>query len=140
MAIAVFNYALFTAMFPQFASVDQTRLQGYFMRAGLFLNNTDGSPVRCVQKRGLLLNMLVAHISYLNGDLSADGQAQPVGRVSQAAEGSVSAALDYTPATLSSGAWFNQSQFGAEFWQATAYLRVMKYRPRQTYYGQIRGF
>ncbi len=136
MAIAVFDYALFVARYPQFANVSPTSLAAYFVEAGLYLNNTDCSPVCDVNVRGVLLNMLVAHISFLNGDLSADKQAQPVGRISQAAEGSVSAALDYTPATLASGAWFNQTQYGAAFWQATAKYRSARYRPRPTNYGQ----
>jgi hypothetical protein len=80
----------------------------------------------------MLLNMLVAHISSLSGDLSADGQAQPVGRVSQAAEGTVSASFEGVPPTPGTGAWFQQTQYGAAFWQATASLRGMRYRSRPT--------
>lgn len=139
MAVAVFNYAQFIIRYPQFANVSQPTLQAYFVEAGLYLNNTDCSPVQDVNKRGLLLNMLTAHIAQLNGALTADGQAPPVGRISSAAEGSVSASLEYTPPTLGSGAWFNQTPYGAQFWQATAYLRSARYRARPTYYGQGRG-
>jgi hypothetical protein len=140
MAVAVFNYAQFIARYPQFASVSSTQLGAYFVEAGLYLSNSDCSPVQNVTKRGLLLNMLTAHISELNGDLSADGQFKPVGRVSQAAEGSVSAALDYNPQTPGTGPWFQQTQAGASFWAATANLRTMRYSPRPTYYGQRRGY
>lgn len=137
MAVAVFNYADFILRYPQFANVSQTKLQADFADAGLlYLSNTDCSPVQNVAKRTLLLYMLTAHISELNGDLSADGQFKPVGRVSQAAEGSVSAALDFNPQTPGTGPWFQQTQAGASFWAATANKRTMRYSPRPTYYGQ----
>lgn len=63
---------------------------------------------------------------------SSGGQIRPVGRVNTASEGSVSAGFDYTPAEPGSGAWFNQSQYGAAFWQATANLRGMRYSARPT--------
>lgn len=132
MPVAVFNPTLFKVRYPQFANVLDGTLGAYFLEAGLYLNNTDCSRVRDVTKRLLLLNMLVAHISELNGDLSADGQAKPVGRVSQAAEGSVSASLEYSPPVAGSAPWFNQTQFGAAFWAATPFLRSMKYSPRPT--------
>lgn len=132
MPVAVFNPTLFKMRYPQFANVDNGLLGAYFLEAGLYLNNTDCSRVPDVNKRLMFLNMLVAHIATLNGALAADGQAPPVGRVSQAAEGSVSATLDYMPATAGSAAWFNQTPFGAAFWTATAYLRSMVYSPRPT--------
>lgn len=134
MAIAVFNYAQFIARYPEFSAVSQTRLGLLFTEAGLYLNNTDCSPVSDVTRRGVLLNMITAHISYINGDLSADGQTRPVGRVSQAAEGSVSASFEGVLPTPGSGAWYQQSQYGAAFWQATSNLRSFRYRPRPTRY------
>jgi hypothetical protein len=132
MAVAVFNLANFQARYPQFSAVSPTRLGVLFLEAGLYLSNSDSSPVRDVTRRGTLLNMLVAHISFLAGDLSADGQAQPVGRVSQASEGTVSASFEGVPPTPGTGAWFQQTQYGAAFWQATANLRGMRYRARPT--------
>ena len=130
--VAVFSPALFHARYPQFANVADGTLGAYFLEAGLYLNNTDCSRVQDVNKRLVLLNMLVAHISMLNGDLSADGQALPVGRVSQGTEGSVSGTLEYVQPTTATQAWFNQTPFGAAFWAATAYLRSAVYSPRPT--------
>lgn len=132
MAVAVFNLGVFLARYPVFANVSPSKLQGYFDEAGLYLSNYDNSPVQDVNRRLVLLNMLVAHISFLNGDLNADGQARPVGRISGAGEGSVNAAFDYTPATPGSGPWFNQTQYGAAFWQATSSLRGFRYFCRRT--------
>lgn len=130
MAVAVFNVNQFLGRYPEFSAVNTAnplRLAALFQEAGLYLNNTDASPVCDVNRRGVLLNMLTAHISYLAGDLSSDGQARPVGRLSQATEGSVSATFESVPPTPGTGAWFQQSQYGAAFWQATTSLRGARY-------------
>src|SRR6185437_6863336 len=132
MAVAVFNLGVFLARYPEFTNVSPSSLQAYFSEAGLYLNNCDNSPVQNVNTRLVLLNMLVAHIGFLAGCLNADGQARPVGRVSAAGEGSVNATFDYTPATPGSGPWFNQTQYGAAFWQATSSIRGFRYFRRPT--------
>lgn len=136
MGIAVFNQTAFLLRYPEFAAFSTARpgaLGAIFANdAGLYLSNTDRSPVKCVFKRTVLLNMLTAHIAFMGGALNTDGQPRPVGRISQASEGSVSASFDYTPATDGSGAWFKQSEYGANFWQATSNLRGFRYRPNPT--------
>ena len=132
MAVANFNSAGFKARYPEFAATADALLEQYFLEAGLYLSNTDSSPVQNVTRRVVLLNMLTAHIAALGGALSAEGQAKPVGRVSAAAEGSVSASLEYAqPGTHS---WFTQTQYGAAFWQVTISLRSAFYIPRPTTY------
>jgi hypothetical protein len=132
MTIAVFDSVAFKARYPEFAAVADGLLSACFTEAGLYLSNTDASPVQNITRRQLLLNMLTAHIAYLGGALSADGQARPVGRISQAGEGSVSAGLEYgVPGTQ---AWFVQTQYGAAFWQATTSLRGFRYRSQPTVY------
>ena len=133
MPAVTFDAALFKDRYPEFAAVSDVTLNAYFVEAGLYLSNTD-KPVVNEQRRLILFNMLVAHIAFINGQLSANKEPRPVGRVSQAAEGSVSASFDYVPATPGSGAWFNQSQYGAAFWQATTGLRTMRYVPCPTVY------
>lgn len=134
--VAVWNPGIFLAMFPEFTAsynVNPARYEAIFTyRAPRILSNSPTSPVQDVQQRLGLLNMLVAHIAYLNGALSADGQTRPVGRVSDASEGSVSASFDYGDMKDATGAWFKQSQYGAEFWQATSSLRGFNYSPRPT--------
>lgn len=134
MAVVTFDATAFKIRYPEFAAVSDSKLSACFDDAGLYLSNTDVSPVQNVTRRTQLLWMLTAHISFLGGATSPGGAARPVGRVSQAAEGSVSASLDYTPATPGSGAWFNQTTYGAMFWQATTSLRGFRYRPRPTCY------
>lgn len=135
MAVAVFNSALFLARYPEFTaanSANPTILGALFLEAGLYLSNCDSSPVQNITRRTILLNMLTAHIAFIGGLLTADGQPKPVGRISQAAEGSVSASFEGVPPTPGTGAWFQQSQYGAAFWQATSSLRGFKYVPRPT--------
>ena len=132
MAAVVFDPTAFKARYPEFAAVPDATLTACFMEAGLYLSNADNSPVQNLTRRATLFNMLTAHVAYLGGLLSADGMPRPVGRVSQASEGSVSAAFEYlTPGTY---AWFTQSQYGAAFWQATSSLRGMRYIPCPTRY------
>lgn len=131
MAAVAFDVAKFKARYPEFAAVSSVVLRDYFTEACIYLANAD-NPVRNEERRLLLLNMLTAHVGYLGGALSADGMPRPVGQLSQASEGSVSASFDSVPATPGSGAWFAQSQYGAAFWQATTSLRSMRYVPCPT--------
>jgi len=137
MTVATFDSAAFKLRYPQFVAVNNDLLAAYFDEAGLYLSNTACSPVQNIQRRTLLLWMLTAHIAYLNGALSPDGSTPPVGRVSSATEGSVSASFDYVAPTPGSGPWFNTTQWGAAFWQATSSLRGFRYRSRPT---RVEGF
>ena len=134
MPAVVFDPAAFKARYPEFAAVADPTLAACFDEAGLYLSNADNSPVQNLTRRAVLLNMLTAHIAALGGALSSDGQPRPVGRVSQASEGSVSAAFEGVPPTPGSGAWFQQSQYGAAFWQATSNLRGFRYIAQPTRY------
>lgn len=134
MPAVVFDPAAFKARYPEFYNASTPSLAACFDEAGLYLSNTDNSPVQNLTRRATLLNMLTAHVAYIGGLLSADGMPRPVGRVSQASEGSVSAAFEGVPPTPGSGAWFQQSQYGTAFWQATSSLRGMRYIPCPTRY------
>lgn len=132
MPAVVFDPAAFKARYPEFVAVADATLAACFTEAGLYLSNENNSPVQNVTRRAVLLNMLVAHIAFIGGKLSADGMPRPVGRTSNASEGSVSAGFEYlTPGTH---AWFTQSQYGAAFWQATSSLRGFRYIAQPTVY------
>ena len=137
MAIVTFDAVAFKIRYPEFAAVSDSYLSACFDQSGLYLSNTDSSPVQDVTIRQMLLWMLTAHIAFLAGALRPGGVAggggpMPVGRTSSATEGSVSVSMEYgVPGTA---AWFSQSQYGAEFWQATLSLRSFRYRPRPTVY------
>lgn len=127
MSVVVFDPAAFKARYPEFAAVSDMLLTQYFNEATLYLCNACGSIVTNITIRAVLLNMLTAHIAYLGGVLSADGLPRPVGRLSQAAEGSVSASFDWLQS--SSAQWYQQTQYGAAFWQATLPYRTFRYVP-----------
>ena len=133
MAIVAFDAGRFKQRYPEFAAVSDAYLSACFNEAGLYLSNTDCSIVQDVTRREILLWMLTAHIAYLSGALNPGGIAGgpvPVGRTSSATEGSVSVSFDYSDA--GTPAWYQQSQWGIAFWQATLSLRMFRYRPRAT--------
>lgn len=134
MAVAVFDYAAWGLRYPELkGAVGPDLAASYFAEAGLYLDNTDCSPVADVTVRGLLLNMLVSHIAVLSGALEADGKPSGmVGRVSSATEGSVSVSFD-TGLAPGTAAWFQQTSYGLSFWQATKPYRMARYVPAQPY-------
>ena len=135
MGIAIFNLGMFLARYPEFTLFNTNnpgQLQTLFDESGLYLSNCPTSPVQNLTRRLILLNMLTAHIAFLGGALSSDGQARPVGRLATAGEGSVNADFDFTPATPGSGPWFNQSAYGSSFWAATTSLRAFRYISQPT--------
>ena len=132
MPAVIFDPAAFKARYPEFAPVSNQTLCACFTEAGLYLSNASTSPVQNLVRRRVLLNMLTAHIAYIGGMLSADAMPRPVGRVAQASEGSVSASFENL--TPGSASWFQQSQYGAAFWQSTTSLRGFRYVPQPTRY------
>ena len=130
MTAVVFDVTAFKTRYPEFAAVSDPLLQSCFDEAGFYLSNGDKSPVGDLARRAVLLNMLTAHIAYLGGALAADGRPGPVGRVSNASEGSVSVGLEYM--VPGSHSWFTQTQYGASFFQATSSLRGFRYRAQPT--------
>ncbi|GBR56493.1 DUF4054 domain-containing protein [Gluconobacter sphaericus] len=128
--VVTFDYATWSALFPDLATnTSDAQAALYFDQAGDYLNNTPLSPVQNLTKRARLLNLLTAHIAQLMLPVSAGGNgAGTVGRVASASEGSTSIGLDMGSQSVSA-AWFMQTQYGAMFWQATAYLRQMRFVP-----------
>ena len=128
MTIAVFSYTAWAARYPELAAtVDECLAEELFAEAGIYLDNTDCSPVPCdpttYQPRRALLGMVVAHLAALG----AAGRSGIVGRVSNATQGSVSVTVEYNAGNAA--AWFLQTPYGANYWQATAAYRTMHYVP-----------
>lgn len=139
MPIAVFDYAIWAARYRDLAAtVDPILGQALFDEAGLWLNNTDSSPVVDVTQRRTLLNMIVAHLASLGG-AGGGGNGGLVGRVTKATEGSVTVEVDAGPSS-GSNAWWLQTPYGFAYWQATVAYRSAQYVPAQQpsfepYYG-----
>lgn len=146
--IVEFDYAGWTARYPEFAGVQEATAQMYFNEAGLYCGNSaeaSGPPISDPAIKTMLMNMVTAHIAYLNGYTTLpDGTVVPkselVGRITNASEGSVSVATEnqYPPGTVQ---WYQQTKYGSAFWAATASFRTMRYRRANpaVLLGQARG-
>jgi hypothetical protein len=130
--VVVFDVARFKARYPEFATIPEPTLDEYFIEATIYLDNTDASPVSDIDRRAVLLNMLVAHIAQINSGANGQGASGLVGQITSATEGSVSVSVANVAATGTS-AWFQQTKYGAAYWQATAPYRTFRYvvRPPQ---------
>lgn len=137
-SVVVFDYASWLAAYPQFGSVGLQQAQEFFNRACLLISNLPNSPVPYqpmaappVYTRRLILNGATAHFAYLFTP-DASGNVRPVGRISQATEGTVSLGLDYAAAATDSQAFWNQTAFGAFVWIALLPYRGARYQPGST--------
>ena len=141
MAVAVFDYAKWAAMFPYMAAVPESVAGGFFTVAELLFANDDCSPIDDTDKRLVFLNYIVAHLARLAGYPAGTGPDGMVGRVSSATEGTVSIDSDYG-AVRESQAWWIQTPEGATFWQLTRAFRTARYiAPAPRYFGPARrGF
>lgn len=125
MAIAVFSWAAWSALYPKLVAAGVTEPYATALfngPAGLFMDNTEASPIGDVNRRTTFLYMIVAHLAALEGP----GSTGTVGRLSSASEGSVSASFDYGTQSASAAYWL-QTPYGAQYWQATAPYRTMRY-------------
>lgn len=135
-AIATFVYADFIVSYPAFATAPpKITLQAFFDIAGeLYLRNDGTGRVRSVGAQTALLYMLTAHLAQLSFGADGESPSGLVGRIASATQGSVTVSTDY-PATPNS-AWFVQTPYGANFWQATAaYRSVAAYRRGPSRFG-----
>lgn len=139
MGVAVqFNYANWIAMFPEFTSPpgpSQALVENQYVSIAetLLVNNGSG-PVSTAQIQTTLLNTLVAHVAALffgvptfSGGAWTFSNSPLVGRITNATQGSVSVGVDM-PSNPSS-AWFNQTKYGALYWQMIAPYRTYRYIP-----------
>lgn len=126
MAVASFDFSGWQFRYPELVPcVPEGMATAYFAEAGLYLDNTDCSPVQDVTTRALILGMITAHIAKLNAPVNDGEQQQLVGRISNASEGSVSVATAMT--VPGSAEWFAQTQPGLAAWQALARFRTFRY-------------
>jgi Protein of unknown function (DUF4054) len=134
-AVVIFSYSAFIAAYPQFGNVGMGQAQEFFNRACALLDNSCTSRLPYAPTatppvffRALILNAAVAHFAYLETP-DAAGNVRPVGRISQAGEGSVNLSLEYAVPATDSAAFWNQTQFGAYLWIAVLPYRSARYAP-----------
>lgn len=130
--VVIFEPGVFKTQYPAFATVSDSDLNSNFILAQLQLSNTCKSRVPNAQTRQTLLGLLVAHITATLQGANGQPPAGIVGRISTAAEGSVSVGADM--GTIVYGqAYYLQTQWGALYWQSTAPYRQMRYIPPPLY-------
>ena len=138
-AIVTFDPVAFTTLFPEFATVPVPRLAMMFTLAQTMLDNTGAGPVGDPNQLTTFFQLLVAHLLTLFGpSVTTGGQGggvasapnAPVGRLSQATEGTVTVGYDYpvTPANPSM-AWYAQTKYGIMYWTATVRYRSVRIIP-----------
>ena len=129
MGAVTFNPTAWKERYPEFTAVSDGMAQLYFNEATLYCQN-QLNPVRSVEALTMLLNMVTAHIAALNSPVTASGAkaSTPPGRITSAAEGSVSVSYDLT-ASPGSQQWFVQTKYGFAFWQASLAYRLFRYKP-----------
>jgi hypothetical protein len=124
-----FDLAAFVARYPEFtATVNSTNGPLLFNEATLYCDNSDTSPVIDLTVRAMLLNMLTAHIAQMGVGSSLQPASPLTGRISQAAEGSVSVTTEMQQLP-GSAAWYAQTKYGLAFWQASLPYRSGMYVP-----------
>ena len=109
--IIAFNYDEFILAYTEFNTLTEPVLQNYFDVATGILSPVVGEVVCDANKLKNMLYLLTAHIGFL-----FNRGAGTVGALSSATEGSVSASFSQIPQNINTS-WFNQTQYGALFWQ-----------------------
>jgi hypothetical protein len=128
------NYDNFASRFPEFSQVLPAQMQQFFNEATLYQRNDAGGPVDNPVTQAVLLGLMTAHICALNTQSQGDptpGAAKdansPVGRISDASQGSVSAAFDFGSSSAEHKVWACQTRYGAAWWAATRQFRTARY-------------
>jgi hypothetical protein len=137
--IVAFNYANWIALFPEFASIPQaTVTDQYFPLATVYHRNDGGGPVPTAALQSAYLNLMTAHIAARYGTIAGQAPSTLVGRIASASEGSVNVSADF-PLETPSQAWFAQTKYGADYYQATRPYRTFRYRVRCGPYAGLYG-
>lgn len=127
--IAVWNYANWSLIFPELSAwTNSAQATQYWNEATMLLDNTACSPVKDVNQRTTLLNLLTSHICALRQPLGGEPSSQLVGRINQATQGSVTVQSEMNTAP-GSDQYFSQTKYGAQYWQMSLPFRSARYAP-----------
>lgn len=99
-----------------------------FAQATIYHRNDGTGPVCDPVVQLALLDMVVAHLAYMQYGLPGQPPSPIVGRISSASQGSVSVSTEF-PGQPASAAWWDQTRYGANYWAATLPYRTMRYVP-----------
>jgi len=128
--VVTFDYTSWAIRFPELAtSISSTLAQLYFNEACYYCDNTATSPITDLGMRSVLLNLLVAHLAFIN---DPSKNTQLVGRVSKAQEGSVNVQTTIGMVPWSAE-WYYQTKYGMQYWTMTMQFRTAQYFPADPY-------
>lgn len=118
MGVAVtFNYSNWLVAYPQFSNVAEPQITGPVLAlAEVYCRNDGGGPINDTNTQTQALGLMVAHVAQLMYGSTTQPVSPIVGRVSSASQGSVSVSADF-PQGSPEAAWYNQTQYGAMFYQ-----------------------
>lgn len=121
--VVVLDIALFRELYPMYANASDAQIEYWWQLANIVIDNTPGSSIPyappSVTTRKVLLYLLMCHFATL--DARGPGA---VGRVTQAAEGSVNGQISSALDQSKQAAWWMQSQCGAMAWEILKKFRV----------------
>lgn len=134
LGVVSFSFGEFEAAYPEFAGIGSGPCAQAFSMATLQLAAGCGSRIVDAVQRQALLYLLTAHITFLaNGTNDGSGNIVPapgiVGRIADATEGAVSVGAEMSSTVGQSQAYYVQTKYGAQYWQATAQYRTGVYIP-----------
>jgi hypothetical protein len=127
-AVVTFDYQKWAARYPEFCGVTPPQAQAFFDEAQIYHRNDAMGPIRNPAVQLTMLNMVTAHIAALYAGINGQPASPLVGRISQAAEGSVNVSTDMT-IDPGSEQWWSQTKYGLSYWTAAAPYRTMQYVP-----------
>jgi hypothetical protein len=130
--VVQFSAPEFVLIYPEFAGLANPVMAQSFVDATMLLNNSCASIVQDADTRLQFLYTLTAHCLLIDrGTNDGEGNVTPpqgiVGRISNAAEGSVSVASEYSSEVTQSEAYYIQTKYGAKFWEQTSGYRTAHY-------------
>lgn len=142
-AVATLDIDAWRAVFPEFSNVSNAAVKAGWAEAGLYHNNGQCGVVCDVDQQTQLMSLVTAHIVQLRakalGAPIETGVPQLVGGIITATEGTVSVGTQnqYPPGCVQ---WWQQTQYGAAYWTATAPYRTMHWRTSAMAGGGMGGF
>lgn len=126
--IVSFDFAAFSAAYPEFAYIGAPTATNYFNMATVLHANDGSGPVPNATIQTTLLNALVAHLASIYSGVQGEEPSPLVGRIANATQGSVSVGMqnDYAPGTVQ---WYQQTKYGSMYWAMTSAYRRALYVP-----------
>ena len=127
--VVTFSYANWSALFPEFSNINQSQVTGPILTlAQQYCRNDGGGPICDAGLQTQLLNLMVAHVAQLLYGSTTQTVSPLVGRISDAAEGTVNVGVEMPMGENPDVAWYMQTKYGAMFYKLKP--KTGQYYPR----------